>query len=89
LSVLRLDIGTTNCKDAAFSAESLSLEPGMVCVVGSHNQCCNALGLGVCSAGKAFDGIGTVECITPIFDGVPDERRMFDAGLSIEHHRRD
>ena len=67
-------------------AETLGLDNGVVCVVGGHDQCCNALGVGIYRAGRAVDGIGTVECITPVFSGVPDRQLMFRAGLHIEHH---
>jgi len=70
----------------AAKAEALGLGRDVVCVVGAHDQCCNALGVGICSAGKAVDGIGTVECITPVYDGIPDSNRMLRAKLNIEHH---
>lgn len=38
-------------------------------ILGSHDQICTALGAGVLSVGDAVDGLGTVECITALFDG--------------------
>ena len=42
-----------------------------VLVLGSHDQICTALGAGVLQAGDAVDGMGTVECITTLFEGKP------------------
>ncbi|PID59122.1 hypothetical protein CSB45_01575 [candidate division KSB3 bacterium] len=67
-------------------AETLGLTPGIPLVVGGHDQCCNALGAGVVDAGQAVCGIGTIECITSVYDCIPDLSRMFQAGLSVEHH---
>ncbi len=67
-------------------AENLGLTPGIPIVVGGHDQCCNSLGAGICEAGKAVCGIGTVECITPSYDRIPDPARMLQAGLNVEHH---
>ncbi|MEI6875757.1 MAG: FGGY family carbohydrate kinase, partial [Spirochaetota bacterium] len=57
--------GTLAGELGAKVAADLGLERGVVCVVGAHDQCCNALGAGVTRAGQAVCGIGTVECITP------------------------
>jgi xylulokinase len=67
-------------------AECLGLTPGIPLVVGGHDQCCNALGVGIDEAGKAVCGIGTIECITSSYDRLPDLSRMLQSGLSIEHH---
>ncbi len=45
-------------------------------VLGSHDQVCATLGAGVISAGQAADGMGTVECITVLFDKKPDNLQM-------------
>ncbi|GAB1483193.1 hypothetical protein MASR2M78_20090 [Treponema sp.] len=58
----------------------------MLCVVGAHDQNCNALGAGVYEPGRAVCGIGTVECIAPVYGSIPEKKRMLDAGLNIEHH---
>lgn len=46
----------------------LDLPKGVVVTVSGHDQSCGALGVGVTGAGKAAYSIGTVECITPVFD---------------------
>ena len=45
-------------------------------VLGSHDQICSALGAGAVRAGDAVDGLGTVECMTAIFDKKPTDARM-------------
>ena len=61
--------------------------PAPVSVVsGAHDQCFNSLGAGVVGAGRAVCGIGTVECITPTYGGVPPAGDMYAARLNIEHH---
>lgn len=67
-------------------AEALNLPRNTKLVVGGHDQCCNALGAGVCAAGKAVCGLGTVECITPTYDQIPDAGAMLPIGLNVEHH---
>ena len=67
-------------------AETLGLPANVAIVAGGHDQCCNALGAGVISGGKAVCGMGTIECITPVYDHPPEARAMLDARLSIEHH---
>ena len=67
-------------------ATELNLGRDVLCVVGAHDQCSNALGVGICSPGKAVDGIGTVECITPVYSTIPDAQMLMAAGLNVEHH---
>jgi len=64
----------------------LGLPPGVKVVAGGHDQCCNALGAGVITAGSAVCGIGTVQCITPVCDHIPDGQAMLANGLNVEHH---
>lgn len=67
-------------------AEELGLPKGVQVILGGHDQCCNCLGAGIYRAGKAVCGIGTYECITPVFDHIPDLQAMRTNGLNIEHH---
>jgi xylulokinase len=67
-------------------ASDLGLTKGVKVVVGGHDQSCNALGAGIASAGKAVCGIGTFECITPVYDHIPDPLTMVNSGLNVEHH---
>ncbi|MHB9071362.1 MAG: FGGY-family carbohydrate kinase [Sedimentisphaerales bacterium] len=70
---------------ASITAE-LNLSKNIKVVVGAHDQCCNSLGAGIYTAGKAVCGIGTFECITPTYDHLPDSEYMLANGLNIEHH---
>lgn len=51
-------------------------------VLGSHDQVCAALGAGALESGDAADGMGTVECLTAVFDRKPDDVRMGRLGYS-------
>jgi len=74
--------GTVEDKIAA----ELGLPRGVKVVVGGHDQCFNALGAGIARPGRAVDGIGTFECITPVYDRVPEPALMLRNGLNVEHH---
>ena len=67
-------------------AGEIGLPRGVKVVVGGHDQCCNALGAGLSQPGRAVYGIGTFECITPVYDCVPAAAAMLKQGLNIEHH---
>jgi len=67
-------------------AEELGLPPGVVIVVGGHDQCCNALGAGIIEAGRAVCGAGTFECYAPAFTMPSDPMEMLRRRLNIEHH---
>ncbi len=68
------------------NAEDLGLPLDIPIVVGGHDQCCNSLGAGIYEANKAVCGIGTVECIAPAYDHIPDASMMLQTGLNVEHH---
>jgi len=53
-------------------ALELGLPEGVPVVMGCHDQIVNALGAGVEQPGDAVDTSGTCECITPLFDGMPE-----------------
>lgn len=67
-------------------ADELCLPRGVKVVVGGHDQCCNALGAGLSQPGRAVDGIGTFECITPVYGHLPPADAMLKQGLNMEHH---
>jgi len=67
-------------------AAAWGLPEGVQVVVGGHDQCCNALGAGIHTAGKAVCGMGTFECIAPAYAGIPDAAQMLPKGLNVEHH---
>ena len=75
-------IGTVS--DAA--AGALNLPLGVQVVAGGHDQCCNALGCGCVAAGKTVCGIGSFECLTPVFRKPAQPQALRAEGLNIEHH---
>ena len=60
--------------DKTVSKTGLNKETIIVCI--SHDQIAAAVGAGVFDSNSAVDGAGTVECITPIYDEIPDMRVM-------------
>lgn len=54
------------------AAERTGLSPDTIIVSISHDQVSAAVGAGVFSSEIAVDGAGTVECITPVYDSLPD-----------------
>ena len=81
-----LPSGTIAGTVADNTADELGLPHGVQIVVGGHDQCCNALGAGITQAGRAVDGIGTFECITPVYKHIPEPDQMLKHGLSVEHY---
>ena len=75
-------VGTADPEAAA----GLGLPAGVCVVAGGHDQCCNALGSGCVSAGEAVCGIGSFECIAPVYGPVQDPLGMLNLKLNIEHH---
>lgn len=68
-------------------ASRLGLPGGVRIVVGGHDQCCNALGAGVFEPGQAVCGIGSFECITPVYRRIPEDSGfLLRHGLNVEHH---
>ena len=57
-------------------AEKTGLKESTKIVCISHDQIAAAVGAGVFDSDTAVDGAGTVECITPIYDEIPDMRIM-------------
>ena len=54
-----------------------------VIVNGCHDQVASAVGAGAFSAGEAVDGMGTVECITPVFDAIPKDKAFYDMSYCV------
>lgn len=64
-------------------AKELGLSEDTKIVVGAHDQVAAAVGAGVFEVGQATDGTGTVECITPVYDKLPENEAFFEAGYGI------
>lgn len=64
-------------------AKKLDISEDTVIVNGAHDQVATAVGAGVLQAGEAVDGTGTVECIVPVFDSIPENKQLYDEGYSV------
>ena len=64
-------------------AGELGLPAACKVVLGSHDQICASLGAGVLHTGQAADGLGTVECVTSLFDVIPDDPTFGRMGFPI------
>lgn len=49
----------------------------------SHDQVAAAVGAGVFDAETAVEGAGTVECITPVYEGLPPSDVLYDGYFSV------
>lgn len=64
-------------------AEKMGLSPQTRIVSISHDQVAAAVGAGAFDGSVAVDGAGTVECLTPIYDSLPEIDRMYDGYFSV------
>lgn len=65
------------------AAEKTGLEQRTQIVSVSHDQVSAAVGAGAFDASVAVDGAGTVECLTPIYDEIPDIDVMYEGYFSV------
>ncbi len=75
-------VGQLSDRPAAF----LGLPKGVVVVAGGHDQPCGAFGAGVIRTGEAAYAIGTVECITPVFERVRPTLSLLKNNLCFYPH---
>lgn len=59
------------------------LSPDTKIIAVSHDQVAAAVGAGVFDSDTAVDGAGTVECITPVYDGLPDLEVMYRGNYAV------
>lgn len=64
-------------------AEKTGLSEGTKIVCISHDQIAAAVGAGVFNSDIGVDGAGTVECITPIYDEIPDMQVMAKGNYAV------
>ncbi len=64
-------------------AQKTGLRPKTRIVSVSHDQVAAVVGSGVFEPGLAVDGAGTVECITPVFRGIPQGDAMYRGSYCI------
>ena len=66
---------------------SPELDIGDVTIVsGCHDQLAALIGAGVSGVCTAIDGTGTVECITPVLDKIPQNSEFYSMGYTIVPH---
>lgn len=65
------------------AALKVGLDSKTVVVSISHDQVAAAVGAGAFDSSVAVDGAGTVECLTPIYDQIPDIDVMYDGYFSV------
>ena len=75
--------GTPAGPITAAVASQTGLAPGTQIVSISHDQVAAAVGAGVFSPEAAVDGAGTVECITPVYEGIPDMEVMMAGSYAV------
>ena len=68
------------------AAEQTGLSSDCVIVSVSHDQVAAAVGAGAFDGNIAVDGAGTVECLTPIYDSIPDISVMAKSYFSVVPH---
>lgn len=64
-------------------AAELGIDFSIKIINGAHDQVAAAVGSGVFEVGQAVDGTGTVECVTPVFDKIPENDILYDEGYSV------
>ena len=69
--------------------EELCLEPDTLIITGAQDQITAALGAGALLPGTSVDGMGTVECITPVFDRPFDDMALINRGYVCAPHAID
>ena len=75
--------GTAAGKVCEEAAARTGLPGDCVIVSVSHDQVAAAVGAGAFDGSVAVDGAGTVECLTPIYDSIPDIRTMGEGAFSV------
>lgn len=63
--------------------ERLGIDFDIKIINGCHDQVAAAVGCGVLEKGEAVDGTGTVECITPVFDEIPECDSLYRDGYAV------
>ena len=64
-------------------AKELGLSADTQIVSISHDQVAAAVGAGVFDSDTAVDGAGTVECVTPVYDGLPELEVMYAGNYAV------
>ncbi len=78
--------GTPAGKIGSDLALSLGLSSDVLVVSCCHDQVAAAIGAGVFHEGEAIVGTGTTECITPVFDSIPDMQILREGNYAVVPH---
>ncbi|MEM1484034.1 FGGY-family carbohydrate kinase [Oscillospiraceae bacterium PP1C4] len=70
-------------------AEELGLPKTAKVVVGAHDQICAAIGCGILKPGQAANGMGSTQCITPVFNHPIINETMINSGYACCPHAID
>ncbi|MBQ7983151.1 MAG: carbohydrate kinase [Clostridia bacterium] len=69
--------------------EELNLSPDTQIITGAQDQITAAVGAGALTPGTSVDGMGTVECITPVFDRPFADMSLINRGYVCAPHAID
>ena len=86
LMSLPVPTGTVAGAISPEAAEQTGLSSDCVIVSVSHDQVAAAVGAGAFDGNIAVDGAGTVECLTPIYDSIPEIPVMAKGYFSVVPH---
>lgn len=75
--------GTTAGKVKKELAVELGITPELLILPAGHDQVAAAVGAGIFDQDTAVDGAGTVECITPVYEGIPRGQEMYRGNYAI------
>lgn len=75
--------GTAAGTLTAKAAQAVGLSESVAVVSVSHDQVAAAVGAGAFDGDVAVDGAGTVECLTPIYDQMPNIEEMVKGFFSV------
>ena len=78
--------GTSAGTVTTAAAQRTGLNRDCVIVSVAHDQVAAAIGAGAFDGSVAVDGAGTVECLTPIYDSIPDISIMSKGYFSVVPH---
>ena len=78
--------GTPAGPVTAEAARMTGLDPSCVIVTVAHDQVAAAVGAGAFDGSVAVDGAGTTECLTPVYDSLPDIGIMSRGYYSVVPH---
>lgn len=80
---LPVPTGTDAGEVSLAAVQKTGLSTGTRIISVSHDQVSAAVGAGAFDGSVAVDGAGTVECVTPIYDELPDTELLYEGFFSV------